>query len=163
MTCGISEQNRFSNLLRSQSHPVFGHYEVCVSESLPALEKDRSEVVHQITQLGDFRPGSILGAMGRCSKANCHCAQTGDPGHGPNFRLTAKIKGKTVAETLSSAAALRKAQREVEEFRRFQRLSAELIAVNEKICRLRPVEEAGRWTAEEKKRRLRSMRRWRGK
>jgi hypothetical protein len=135
-----------------------------MSESLPALEKDRFEVVRQITQLGDFRPGSIVGVMGRCSKPNCHCAQAGDPGHGPNFRLTAKVGGKTVAETLSSPAALRKARREVDEFRRFQRLSAELIAVNQKICRLRPVEEeAGTWTAEEKKRLRRSIRRWRGK
>jgi hypothetical protein len=102
--------------------------------------------------------------MGRCSKPNCHCAKAGDPGHGPNFRLTAKVDGKTVAETLSSSAALRKAQREVEEFRRFQRLSAELTAVNEKICRLRPLEEeAGAWTAEGKKRLLSSIRRWRGK
>jgi hypothetical protein len=132
-------------------------------ESLPALEKDRSEVVYQIAQLGDFRPGSILGVMGRCSKPHCHCAQPGDLGHGPNFRLTTKVEGKTVAETLSSPAAVRKAQREVEEFRRFQKLSAELIAVNQKICRLRPVEEAGRWTAEEKKRLLRSIRKWRGK
>ena len=134
-----------------------------MSESLSALEKDRSEVVEQITQLGDFRPGSILGIMGRCNKPNCHCARPGDPGHGPNFRLTAKVNGKTVAETLNSPAALRKAQGEVEEFRRFQRLSAELIAVNEKICRLRPVEEAGTWTAEEKKRLLRSTKRWREK
>ncbi len=135
-----------------------------MSESLPALEKGRSEVVRQITQLGDFRPGSIYGAMGRCSRPTCHCAQAGDPGHGPNFRLTAKVDGKTVAETLSSPAALRKAQREVDEFRRFQKLSAERMAVNEKICHLRPVEEdAGPWTAEEKKRRLRSIRRWRGK
>ena len=134
------------------------------SESLPALEKDRSEVVRQITQLGDFRPGSILGVMGRCSKPNCHCAQAGDPGHGPNFRLTAKLDGKTVAETLSSPAAVRKAQREGEEFRRFQKLSAALTAVNEKICRLRPLEEeTGTWTAEEKKRLLRSIRKWRGK
>jgi len=135
-----------------------------MSESLLALEKDRSEVVHQIAQLGDFRPGSIHGALGRCSKPNCHCAQPGDPGHGPNFRLTAKVKGKTVAETLSTPAAVRKAQREIEEFRRFQRLSAELIAVNEKICRRRPAaEETGTWTAEGKKRLLRSIRKWRGK
>jgi hypothetical protein len=135
--------------------------EVLMPESLPALEKNRSEVIHRIAELGDFRPGSILGSMGRCNKPNCHCAQPGDAGHGPNFRLTAKVEGKTVAETLSSPGALHKAQREVEQFRRFQRLSAELIAVNEKICRLRPVEEAGTWTAEEKKRLLRSMRRWR--
>jgi hypothetical protein len=133
-------------------------------ESLPLLEKDRSDVVRQITQLGDFRPGSIRGVMGRCSKPSCHCAKASDPGHGPHFRLTAKVDGKTVAETLSSPAALCKAQREVEEFRRFQKLRAELIAVNEKICRLRPVEEeAGTWTAEEKKRLLPSIRRWRGK
>ena len=135
-----------------------------MSQSLPALEKDRSAVVRKITQLGDFRPGSIRGVMGRCSKPNCHCAQAGDPGHGPNLRLTAKVDGKSVAETLSSPAALRKAQREVDEFRRFQRLSAELIAVNQKICRLRTAEEeAGTWTAEEKKRLLPSIRRWRGK
>ncbi|MGH9451746.1 MAG: DUF6788 family protein [Terriglobia bacterium] len=121
-----------------------------MSESLPALEKDRSEVVRQIAQLGDFRPGSIVGVMGRCSKPSCHCAQAGDPGHGPNFRLTAKVEGKTVAETLSGPAALRKAQREVDEFRRFQRLRAGLIIVNEKICRLRSVEEDGTWTTEEK-------------
>ena len=132
-----------------------------MSDSLPALEKDRSKVVQQIVQLGDFRPGSILGVRGRCSKPNCHCARPGDPGHGPNFRLTAKVKGKTVAETLSSPAAVRKARHEVEEFRRFQRLSAELIAVNEKICRLRPVEAAaGTWTAEEKKRPKRSIGKW---
>jgi len=133
-------------------------------DSLPTLEKARTEVVRRISELGDFRPGSIHGVMGRCSKPNCHCAKAGDPGHGPNFRLTAKLDGKAVAETLSSPAAWRKAQREIDEFRRFQRLRAELIAVNEKICRLRPVEgEAGRWTTEEKKRLLLSIRRWRGK
>jgi Family of unknown function (DUF6788) len=122
-----------------------------MSESLLSLEKDRSEVVHQIAQLGDFRPGSILGVMGRCSKPNCHCARPGDPGHGPNFRLTAKVEGKTVAETLSSPAALRKAQQEVAEFRRFQKLSQELIALNGRICRLRPVaQQRGGWTEQEK-------------
>jgi len=45
-----------------------------MSESLPALEKDRWEVIHQIAQLGDFRPGSILGVRGRCSKPDYHCA-----------------------------------------------------------------------------------------
>ena len=91
-----------------------------MSESLPALEKDRWEVIHQIAQLGDFRPGSILGVRGRCSKPDYHCAWPSDPGQGPSFRLTAKVKGKTAAETLSTAATLRKAQHEVEEFRRFQ-------------------------------------------
>ena len=128
-----------------------------MSEPLPALEKDRSEVLRQISYLGDLRPGSIVEFMGRCSKPNCHCAQPGDPGHGPNFRLTRKVKGKTVAETLSSPAALHKAQREVAEFRKFQQLSAQLVKVNEAICQQRPVEEEGNLSAAEKKQRMLSI------
>ena len=59
-----------------------------MSEPLPSLEKDRSEVLRQISHSGDLRPGSIMEVMGRCSKSNCHCAQPGDPGHGPNLRLS---------------------------------------------------------------------------
>jgi hypothetical protein len=65
-----------------------------------------------------------------------------------------------VTESFSSPSAFRKAKREIEEFHHFQNLSAELVAVNEQICRLRPIgEEEGGWTAQEKKRLLRSIRR----
>jgi len=114
-------------------------------------------VLRQISHLGDLRPGSIVGAMGRCSKPNCHCAQAGDPGHGPNFRLTHKVKGKTVAETLSSPTALHKAQREVAEFRKFRQLSAKLVEVNEAICQRRPVVEEESLSGAEKKRRMLSI------
>ena len=126
-------------------------------EPLQALEKDRSEVLRQISQLGDMRPGSILGVMGRCSKPHCHCAQPGDPGHGPNFRLTRKVKGKTVAETLSSPAALQKAQREVAEFRKFRELSAQLLELNEAICQRRPVAQEESLSGAEKKRQMLSI------
>jgi hypothetical protein len=69
-----------------------------------------------------------------------------------------------VTETFSSPEALGKAQQEVAEYRRFQKLSEELVALNEKICKLRPVEEGpGGWSVQEKKRLLRSIRRLRGK
>ena len=128
-----------------------------MSEPLQALEKERSEVLRQMSHLGDLRPGSIVGVMGRCSKPNCHCARPGDPGHGPNFRLTRKVKGKTEAETLSSPAALHKAQREVAEFRKFRELGAKLLEVNEAICQRRPVVEEEDLTGAEKKRRMLSI------
>ena len=100
----------------------------------------------------------------RCGKSYCHCAKPKDPGHEPQIRVLRKVHGKSVAETLSSPTAFRKAQEEVSEFHRFQELSAELVTINEKICRLRPLEqEPGSWNAEEKKRLLRSIRRSRGK
>ena len=128
-------------------------------ETLPQLEKQRAQVVEDIAGLGDFRRGSITGITGRCGKANCRCHQPGQPGHGPNFRLTRKVQGKTVSETFADPAALRKAQREVAEFHRFQALSGSLIEVNEKICQLRPVEGEEALNAPEKKRRRRSGRR----
>ena len=122
--------------------------------SLTTLEQRRSEILQQISRLGDLRSGSITSISGPCGKSNCHCHQPGHPGHGPNFRLTRKFKGKTVTETFATPAALQKAQYEVAAYHRFRELSGELLEVNEKICERRPVAEAG--TAQEKKRLKRS-------
>lgn len=133
-------------------------------DDLAALEAQRSELLQKFLDLSDLRPGSITAVTRRCGKPSCHCAKHNDPGHDPQFRLTRRVAGKTVTETFPNPTALRKAQQEVAEFHRFQRLSQELVTLNEKICRLRPAElQRGNWTEQEKKRLLRSMRKWRGK
>ena len=134
-----------------------------MAETIPQLENQRVQVVQEIAGLGDFRRGSITSIIGRCGKANCCCHQSGHPGHGPNFRLTRKVQGKTISETFSSATALRKAQREVAEFHKFQALSETLVEVNEKICQLRPVEGEEELREQEKKRGKRSGKRSRAK
>jgi hypothetical protein len=101
-----------------------------------------------------MRPGSIVGAIRRCGKPGCHCAQANDPGHGPNLRITYKIHGKTVTEALPSNAAVHKAEQEIAEFRRFQKLSEELVEVSGQICRQRPAGDT--LTPQEKKRPQRS-------
>lgn len=133
-----------------------------MSDSLADLEGRRANVQAQIAQLGDMRSGSITGTGGRCGYANCHCHRAGDPGHGPYYRLTRKVDGKTVTETFFSPPSLAKAQREVAEYHRFRELSGQLLEVNERICGLRPVEEEAP-NAREKKRRKRSVRKSRGK
>ncbi len=107
-------------------------------DSLAALEDWRSRLLLELAQIGDFRRGSIQSLFRRCGKSNCACAQEGHPGHGPVTRLAYKVRGKSVALTLSAPAEVRKAEREVAAFRRFQQLSAELVEVNERICQLRP-------------------------
>lgn len=129
--------------------------------SLASLEQQRSQILTQILQLGDFRSGSITAIQGRCGKANCRCHRPGQPGHGPNFRLTRKIRGKSISESFSSAALLRKAQREVEACHRFRQLSQDLLDVNEKICQARPVEDT--LSPQEKKRRKQSNKKSRAK
>lgn len=132
-----------------------------MSESLAVLEQQRSAILERILNLGDFRSGSIGAITGRCGKPDCRCHKPGQPGHGPNYRLTRKVKGKTISETFATPSELRKAQREVEAFHQFRELSRELLKVNEKICRARPVEES--LTEQEKKRPKRSSARRRGK
>lgn len=135
-----------------------------MSDPLTSFETQRTKILEQFQGLGDLRPGSISAVVHRCGKSYCHCAKPNDPGHDPQIRLIRKVRGKTVAETLPSPAAFRKAQAEVSEFHQFQKLSAEFVAVNEKICGLRPGEqEPAGWTAQEKKRLLRSIRRSPGK
>ena len=125
-------------------------------ESLAALERRRTAVLSRILDLGDFRSGSISAISGRCGKPNCRCHQPGRPAHGPNYRLTRKVNGKTVSETFASPAQRRKAQREVDNFQRFRELSRQLLEVNEQICRLRPVEDEAELSPQEKKRPKRS-------
>lgn len=125
-----------------------------MSNSIITLELQRSAILTRILDLGDFRSGSITAISGRCGKPNCRCHQPDQPGHGPNYRLTRKVKGKTVSESFSSPVVLRKAEREVEAFHLFRELSRQLLEVNEKICQARPVEES--LTPQEKKRRRRS-------
>ena len=77
-------------------------------KSLEALAQRRTQITDQIASLGDLRCGSITSTTGRCGKPNCHCHQPNQPAHGPNLRLTFKVRGKTVTESLPHPAAVRK-------------------------------------------------------
>ena len=99
-------------------------------DSLEQLQQQRTDIVRQISELGDLRPGSITSTSGRCGKPSCRCHRPGQPGHGPHTRLTYKAGRKTVTESLPTPAAVGKAEREVGEFRKFQQLSREFVEVN---------------------------------
>ena len=131
-------------------------------DSLSDLEQRRELLAQRMAELGDLRPGSITGTSGRCGKPECHCHQAGQPGHGPNFRLTYKVDGKTISEALPTPAAIQKAEREVEEFRKFQQLTREFLGANAEICRLRPLDEKAE-TERKKKRSKRSGKKSRAK
>jgi hypothetical protein len=122
-------------------------------DSLRELESRRAELVKQFARLGDLRSGSVSNNSGRCGKPNCHCHQPGQPVHGPNPRLTYKVQGKTVTESLPTLAAQKKAEREIAEFRRFEDLIREFITTNAKICQARSAED--QQLASQEKKRLR--------
>ena len=145
----------FCGLLPS-GYSTLGSRRLPQTQSLEILESRLTALLAQISELGDFRPGSITATTGRCGNPRCHCHQPGATGHGPNYRLTFRRHGKTVTESFPNEAAKRKAQREIAAFRQWQQLSRELVEVNTQICQLRPVEET--LSPQEKKRPKRSSR-----
>jgi hypothetical protein len=107
-----------------------------MSERLNDLIQRRSQLLEHISQVGYFRSGSVTVLVRRCGKPGCRCSEPDDPGHGPNLRLTYKLKGKTHSESLPDHRSVEKARNEIAEFRKFQSWSREFIDVNAEICRL---------------------------
>lgn len=106
---------------------------------LETLEARRGELYEALMGLGDFRRGTISVNYRRCGKRNCACARAGHPGHGPQYLWNATIGGKSRARNVRLGPELEKVGNEVETYRAFGRLCAELVEVNEQICQLRPV------------------------
>ena len=102
--------------------------------SLEELSKQRDHIKAELANVGDMRPGSLIPRFRKCGKPTCHCAKEGSPGHGPNWALTWKVDGKTVARIIPEGPAVEQTKEQILEFRRFQELSRELIEVNEKLC-----------------------------
>lgn len=124
-------------------------------DEIVALERRRHELLEEVATIDHFRSGSVTALVRSCGKPGCRCSEPGDPGHGPNLRLTYKVNGKTRSESLPTLASIRQARHEIEAFRRFQQWNREFVEVNAGICRLLaaaasprwiPVDMEGRWT-----------------
>ena len=112
-----------------------------MNDELGALEARRTRLYGQLGQLGDFRPGMISANYRKCGKKNCACARRGHPGHGPQYLWNTTFGGKSAAENLPLGPRLEKARKEVAAYQMFLQLTREIVEVNQKICRLRPVVE----------------------
>ena len=112
-----------------------------MTQSLAFLEERRQQLFKELTQLGDFRPGTISASYRKCGRSNCACARADHPGHGPRYQWSTTQKGKSRAQHLHLGPELVKVEKELSNYRRFAELCDELVTVSEQICRLRPVAE----------------------
>lgn len=107
--------------------------------ALPELESQRARLHADLAAVGDLRPGSLSAVMRRCGKPTCACADPDHPGHGPQYILTKKVEGKTVATHLKPGPELAKVAGEVANYKQFKQIVGELVEVSEAICKARPV------------------------
>ena len=110
-----------------------------MNQPIAALESRRKALFLKLEELEDFRRGTISVNYRKCGKSNCACAGKDHPGHGPQYLWNASIGGKTKARNLLLGPELEKVENEVRRYHTFVRLCEEIVAVNDEICRLRPV------------------------
>lgn len=97
------------------------------------LRERREGLKARLAEIGDFRPGSLMGRYRRCGKAGCRCAKPGAEGHGPSWSLTRAVGGKTVTRVIPSGA-VEQTRRQLDEYRRFRTLMRELVETSEQLC-----------------------------
>jgi hypothetical protein len=112
-----------------------------MGETLVECEQKRTALMDSLKELADFRRGTITANYRKCGKANCACAQSGHPGHGPQYLWSATIKGKSYAKNIKLGPEMQKYEEETARHRRFVELCDEIVRINERICDLRPVPE----------------------
>src|SRR5438094_9235932 len=76
-------------------------------DDVDTLDTKRSKLLEEFLSLGDLRPGSLTALMRRCGKPSSHCAKHTDPGPDPHFRLTRRVAGRPLADTLPTPTAPR--------------------------------------------------------
>ncbi len=102
--------------------------------SLQQLETERERLKNKLSQVGDMRPGSLVGRFRKCGKVSCHCAQPASEAHGPSWSLTRGVEGKTVTKVIPRGNAVEQTRAQIAEYRRFRKLIEELIELNVQIC-----------------------------
>ena len=112
-----------------------------MKETLEELEERRRQLYRQLVEVGDLRRGIISMNYRKCGKANCRCARKGHRGHGPQYLWNTTVGGKSRAANVRLGPELEKVQQEIENYRRFVRLTKQLVEINETICQKRPVRE----------------------
>ena len=123
-----------------------------------ALEK-KKQIINQIKKIKDMRRGSVVEQYYEVKHKNGAMVR-----QGPYFLYSYKEKGRTISRRLSGPREAQRYRQEIEEFRRFEQLSSQLIEASHQICDLKA--ETGAMPDEgpqEKKLRRRSRRRFSGR
>ncbi len=101
--------------------------------TIESLQSKKKQILQTISELGDFRQGSLSPRYRKCGKPYCHCAKEGSKGHGPLWMVTRAVDGKTASKAIPPER-VDETFEQIESFHQFQNLIREYTEVNIKIC-----------------------------
>ncbi len=107
-------------------------------ESFEQLSQRRAQIVEQIAGLGPMRMGSVYDHYLPTQRADGSTSQ-----RGPYTTYTFKHEGKTRGRQLRTQQEAALYREQIEVFRRWQQLSAELVQVSQQLADLEAAGEQG--------------------
>ena len=119
--------------------------------SQDSLEKRIRNIKHQISELGDLRPGALSKQYNICGSPNCRCKATPPIKHGPYYQISFTRHGKSSSQFVREED-LDEVQQQLEHYRHLRQLVDEWITLSAELSSLR-LREKRRASKDEIKRR----------
>src|SRR6266478_1763106 len=119
--------------------------------SQKSLEKRIRKIKHQISELGDLRPGALSKQYNICGNPNCRCKANPPIKHGPYYQISFTRHGKSSSQFVREED-LDEVQQQLENYRQLRQLVDEWITLSAELSGLR-LREKRRASKDEIKRR----------
>ncbi len=119
--------------------------------SQESLEKRIRNIKHQISELGDLRPGALSKQYNICGNPNCRCKANPPVKHGPYYQISFTRHGKSSSQFVREED-LDEVKQQLENYRQLRQLVDEWITLSAELSGLR-LREKRRASNDEIKRR----------
>jgi hypothetical protein len=106
-------------------------------DELKREQERKKEIIKQLGNLKDMRRGSVTEQYYNAKHKDGSVVR-----QGPYFLYSYKDKGRSISRRLSGSVEAERIREEIEEFRRFEELSSQLIDVSHRICDLKSQRDA---------------------
>jgi len=104
--------------------------------SAESLEKRIQSLKHQISQLGDLRPGALSKQYNICGNPNCRCKADPPVKHGPYYQISFTRHGKSSSQFVREEDLI-EVQQQLENYRLLRQLVDEWITLSAQLSSLR--------------------------
>jgi hypothetical protein len=104
--------------------------------SAESLEKRIQSLKHQISQLGDLRPGALSKQYNICGNPNCRCKADPPVKHGPYYQISFTRHGKSSSQFVREEDLV-EVQQQLENYRQLRQLVDEWVTLSAQLSSLR--------------------------
>lgn len=95
----------------------------------------RERLFRDLPDLRKILRGSLVTRFRRCGKPGCHCAQEGDPGHGPTYYLVVTVGPGETVQVYVPKDDKDEVLRWIENFQRARQQLEEVSSINRQLLR----------------------------